>query len=597
MKKIWILSMILALLLCGCAQQAEQPLPQQSAGTEETPAATQNAGDYFSDRDFETSYSESSSVRITFDGSTVEAGSQTVQADDAAVTITREGTYLLTGNWDNGTVIVDAQKTDKVRLVLDGVSIHSQTGAALFIRQADKVFITTAEGSQNSLSNGGTFENTEENIDAAVYAKDDVTFNGAGNLTVISPAGHGIVSKDSLTVTSGAYEITCAGHALEGKDDVAVAGGTFILTAGKDGIHAENADDATLGSVYISGGDFAITSEGDGISAAASVQITDGDFTILAGGGSVNGTKASSDNWGGFMGGGPGGRGERPGGDPGNWENTEDTADSTSMKGIKAGTELTVTGGSFTIDAADDGIHSNGSAWISGGDFTVCTGDDGIHAEETLAIDGAQICITESYEGLEAYHIQILSGQITLNATDDGLNAAGGNDESGFTGGRDGMFGGRPGGMGGPGGMQAGDGSVTISGGTLCITASGDGIDANGSLTVSGGHTTVCTPTRGDTATLDYDTEAVITGGTFIGTGKAGMAQTFSDTQQGTIAIQANNQAAGTRIVLTDGSGQILLEYAPTLDFAVVIFSSPQIQSGETYTLTVGSQSADVEAQ
>ena len=175
-----------------------------------------------------------------------------------------------------------------------------------------------------------------------------------------------------------------------------------------------------------------------------------------------------------------------------------------------------------------------------------------------------------------------------------GLNAAGGTDSSGTTGGRDGMFGGGPGGSGGM--SPSSNGSITISGGTLHINASGDGIDANGSLTISGGYTVVVGPTQGDTATLDYDTTAMITGGTFIGTGASGMAQTFSDSEQGVVAVSVGNQSAGTTVTLTDQNGKTLLSVTPELSFAVVILSSPDIVSGETYTITVGSVSGEFEA-
>ena len=144
--------------------------------------------------------------------------------------------------------------------------------------------------------------------------------------------------------------------------------------------------------------------------------------------------------------------------------------------------------------------------------------------------------------------------------------------------------------------MSSGNGSIVISGGNLYVKASGDGIDANGTLTISGGYTIVTGPTQGDTATLDYDRSSTITGGTFIGTGAAGMAQTFSDSEQGVVAVSVGNQSAGTKIVLKDQSGNVIIEHSPELNFAVVILSSPDIKKGETYTITVGSQSGEFAA-
>ena len=180
--------------------------------------------------------------------------------------------------------------------------------------------------------------------------------------------------------------------------------------------------------------------------------------------------------------------------------------------------------------------------------------------------------------------------EISLTATDDGLNAAGGTDNSGM-GGRGGDKFGGPG-MGGTGSSA----SITISGGSLYVNASGDGIDSNGTLTISGGYTVVCGPTQGDTSTLDYETSGVITGGTFIGTGASGMAQTFSSSEQGVIAVSVGSCAAGTAITLTDADGNTVISYSPELSFAVVILSSPGIVKGQPYTITVGSASGSFEA-
>ncbi|MBR6684525.1 MAG: carbohydrate-binding domain-containing protein [Firmicutes bacterium] len=272
-------------------------------------------------------------------------------------------------------------------------------------------------------------------------------------------------------------------------------------------------------------------------------------------------------------------------------EETEEEADSTSIKGLKASGSLLIEGGSFVIDSADDAIHSNMSVTIEGGSFEIASGDDGVHADEKLTINACTMKISESYEGLEAQDVVINGGDISLVASDDGLNAAGGTDSSG-TGGRGGdVFG--PGMM---GGMSVGNGSITISGGNLYMEASGDGIDANGHIEMTGGYVVVCGPNKGDTATLDYDTTATISGGTFIGSGASGMAQTFSDSSQGVIACSIGNQSAGSTITLNDAGGNVIVEYEPPLDYAVFIYSSEEIVKGETYTLTVGSLNGDVDA-
>lgn len=608
MKKWLISALVFALLLAGCGKMTPSFSTGETEGTnadQEKVSVSIDAENLFTQRDREGSFDESKSARITLNGTSASCNSDAVQIDGSTVTITDEGTYILSGSLDNGTIVVNAGKDDKTQLVFNGVELNSKASAPIYILQADKVFITLAEGTENTLSNGGSFETIDENtIDGVIFSKEDITLNGTGSLTVTSPAGHGIVSKDELTVAGGSYTINCAGHALAGKDSVSVADATFHVTAGKDGIHAENNDDASMGYLYIESGSFTITAEGDAISAATAMQIDGGEFSIVSGGGSANAQKETSENWGGF----PGGMGGMGGGKPGmgggrsgvtTTAAATTTEDSTSIKGIKAGGELAINGGTFTIDSADDAVHSNTDLTVTGGSFTVATGDDGFHADETLTVTAGTINISESYEGLEGLHIKMSGGDVTLVASDDGLNAAGGTDQSGFGGIRGDQFGGGMGGGkggGGKGGMAAGNGSIVISGGKLNVQASGDGIDANGTLEITGGYTAICGPTRGDTATLDYDTSAVISGGTFVGTGASGMAQTFSDSEQGVFAVTVGSQTAGTEILLKDTNGNTILTHTPALDFQVAIISTPDLQKGKTYTITVGDVSGSFEA-
>ncbi|MBQ8600563.1 MAG: carbohydrate-binding domain-containing protein [Clostridia bacterium] len=602
MKRMTSFLLMLALLLAGCGTVEE---PEGSETPTEIPEAAfiENDTEMFTDRDARTEYEESGAVAIQLNGSSVSCSSEGVEVSGTTVTIKQEATYVLSGTLDDGMIIVDTPDTAKPQLIFNGVSITSATSAPLYIPEADKVFVTLAEGTENTLANGGTFTAIDENnIDAAVFSKQDLTFNGSGSLAVTSPAGHGIVSKDDLVITGGTYAVTSASHGLDANDSVRITNAAVTVASGKDGIHAENSEDASLGYVYISSGTFDIDAEGDGISASFSLQIEDGTFDIVSGGGSENAQKENSDSWG-MMGGGMGGMGGMgPGGmqKPGmrttsvSTETTEEDS-STSLKGLKSTGSMQISDGTFTINSADDAVHSDASVTVNGGTFRIASGDDAFHAEETLTINAGSIDISESYEGLEALDIAVSGGDIKLVASDDGLNAAGGADSSGTAGGRDAMFGGGPGGMGGGMGGSS-DGSIVITGGTLYVNASGDGIDANGTITISGGHTTVAGPTQGDTATLDYDTTATISGGTFIGTGASGMAQTFSDSEQGVIALSTGNTSAGTAIKVADPKGNELFSYEPELNFAVFIFSSPEIEKGVTYTVTNGTSSGEFEA-
>ena len=619
MKKTLSILLIFALVCClfaGCGKSSDNDgtIDNNSESSVTEPSDTSSDPldvdfskadeDMFTDRDCKPEYDESKAVTIKLNGTSATSSSNSVRISGSTVTIIEEATYVISGTLTDGMIIVKADDTAKLQIVLNGVDITSKTSAALYILEADKVFVTLADGTENTLANGGSFTAIDDNnIDATVFSKQDLTFNGTGSLTVTSPAAHGIVCKDDLVFTGGTYTVNSASHGLDANDSVRITNATLNIDAGKDAIHAENTDDTSLGFIYIGGGTIKAEAEGDGIAAGAYMQIADGTIDLLVGGGSENGSKDHSDNFGGFMGGGHGGG--RPGEmRPGDSQSSTTTTDesSTSMKGLKATNSLLISGGNFTINSADDSVHSDVSVIINGGTFAIASGDDAIHAEDTLTVTAGKINISESYEGLEALHIDVQGGDIKLKASDDGLNAAGGTDQSGTEGGRDGMFGGgmgggKPGGMGGHGGMSSNsNGSIVVSGGNLYINSSGDGIDANGTLEITGGYTVVVGPTQGDTATLDYDKSGIITGGTFIGTGASGMAQSFSDSEQGVVALQVGNQSAGTKILLKDKSGSTIIEHTPELNFAIVILSSPDIKKGETYTVTVGSESGEFEA-
>ena len=605
MKKRIVFALVCALLLSGCnvmepPVESTGPTEAPTVGPEDGPTGPgvnvppsvkvdfqQNDEYLFSDRDSQIAYSEDNCAVITLGGTTVTSNAPSVLISGSTATITKEGNYILRGQLTDGSIVINANEKAKIQLILEGASITSTNSAALNIVNAKKVFLTLAEGTENALSNGGSFlEDT--GVDGALFSKSDVTINGNGSLKVTSPAGHGIVCKDDLAITGGKITVHSASHGLDANDSVRIKGGDLTIDSGKDGVHVEDADKTDVGFVYISGGSVKVESEGDGLSAALYMQLSGGTIDILAGGGYENGQKHSSDGWGDFMGGGmmppPGGqRPPRP-----KATTTESAEDVASMKGLKAGTGLLINGGSISIDSADDAIHSNTVMVIDGGELQIASGDDGIHADTSLAIRNGTVQITQSYEGLEAQHIVVSGGDISLVSTDDGLNAAGGVDGSG-EGGRDQMTGGRPG--------ANSNGSVTISGGKLYVKASGDGIDTNGYLQITGGYTVVCGPNHGDTATLDFDTTGTITGGVFIGTGSSMMAQTFSSNTQGVLAINAGAQAAGAVITVKDADGKEMLNYQPELPFNVFIYSAPELVSGQTYHLIVGTAEGDMAAK
>lgn len=309
MRKMRVAALWLALLmLTACGSKT----PAGDGSTASVPDSTDKltaSSDLFTDRDLDASYSGKSTT-VTLTGTTAQCSSDAVEIHGSTVTITDEGTYILTGTLEDGMIVVNADETDKPQIVLAGASIHSETSAALYVLQADKVVVTLAQGSENTLSSGESFTAIDDNnIDGAVFSKQDITFNGSGSLTVNAPAGHGIVCKDDLVLCGGTYHITSASHGIDANDSVRAVSAALTVDAGKDGIHAENTDDATLGFVYLESGSYNVAAEGDGISAGSTLQIEDGTYHITAGGGSANAATLTSDSWGGYMGGGKGGMG------------------------------------------------------------------------------------------------------------------------------------------------------------------------------------------------------------------------------------------------------------------------------------------------
>lgn len=571
--KVWSFSLCLALLLCGCTSQQ----PQESASPTPTSTSADSAtvsSEMFTDRDWDDSY-DANSPTITFDGDTITTTSDGVAVDGSTATITQEGTYILSGSLTDGTLLIDAPDTAKIQLVLDGVDLHSESYAPLYIREADKVFITLAPGSENTLSNSGSYtQQDDHNVDAPLFCRSDLTLNGTGSLTVTSPGGHGMVCKDDLVVTGGTYTIDAASHGLSANDSVRIGAGSFTVTSGKDGIQSQNDEDTSLGFVYLAAGTYTFTCEGDGISASSYLTVVDGTYSLTCGGGSANGETHTDTSMG--MGGGPG--------FPGSTTQDTTTEDTPSCKGLKAGTTLTLEGGTFTIDSADDAIHANGDVTVHAGTYQLNTGDDAMHADNALTIQGGDISIPQCYEGLEGLTVTVAGGRIALIADDDGLNAAGGQDQSGFGG---------PGSFGQDNFSSQSQASVTISGGTLYVQAAGDGLDSNGSLTVSGGEVYVCCSSNGADSALDCDGSAVITGGTVVAAGPNQMAQTFgSSSTQGSALLSVGNQSANTTVVLTDEAGETLVSWEIPASYSCVVVSCPGMVVGESYTLTAGEASS-----
>jgi hypothetical protein len=360
-----------------------------------------NASDLFSDRDLRQNADTSGATYYT-----LESGRD--------ITITAAGVYVITGSAENTSIIVDAGDEDKVQLVLNGVSITNSSAPAIYVKNADKTFVTTVSGTDNSLSVTGTFTaDGDTNTDAVIFSKDDLVLNGLGTLR-ISSTDNGIACKDDLKITGGTITITCSADAIEANESIAIADGSITISSGKDGLHAENDEDSSTGWIYICGGTLSIDAYSDGIQGTSVVQIDGG------------------------------------------------TIDIDAAEGIEA-TYVQLGGGSITIYATDDGVNGSNksSAYnvcveINGGELSIDMGQgdtDAIDSNGNLYVNGGTLNINANspfdYDGVGQYNggTIYVNGELTTELTNQfmggGMGGMGGMTPGGNMNGGMGGMGGR----------------------------------------------------------------------------------------------------------------------------------------------------------
>jgi hypothetical protein len=488
-------------------------------------------------------------------------------ADGGVVTITAAGTYVVSGALNDGQIVVDLEEDDTAQLVLNGADISCSTSAPIYVKNADKVVITLAEGTENSVTDGDSYVLDDEEAgepNAAIFSKSDLTINGSGSLTVNAAYNHGIVSKDDLKIVNGTITVDAANDALRGRDCIGIRDGALVLTAGGDGLQSTNDEDASLGYISIEGGTMDVTAGTDGIQAQTTLAILAGDISLSTGGGSGNSSSSAG----------------RPGSTWGDWGQAQSsTVDSTSAKGLKATAAVYLAGGTITIDSSDDSIHSNNAVQIDGGAISMTSGDDGIHADSTVVIAGGEIGIAQAYEGIESAVVTIDGGTIDIAASDDAINVAGGADASSTSG--------RP----GQGDFTVNENNqLYINGGYLTIDAGGDGLDCNGRVFMTGGTVIVNGPTNDGNGAIDYLGEFTATGGYLLAVGSSGMAEPLSESStQSSVLINFDNAIrAGTMVHLEDEDGTSILTFVPTKQYQSVLLCSPDIRQGSTLTIYLG---------
>ncbi|MBR0162121.1 MAG: carbohydrate-binding domain-containing protein [Oscillospiraceae bacterium] len=554
---------------------------------------------YFTANDRKGSWDTAGATQILLRGDRAAVSGGGAYAYDGNVVISSAGKYVVSGTLDDGSILVDTDNTAKVWIQLNGAELHSTRDACIRVEQADKVFLTLAEGTDNLLCSTALSEELQNTgVDAALFARDDLTVNGSGTLRIESPAGHGIAANDDLVITGGTIRVNAARDALHANDGLRIMAADLDLTAADDGVDLNGPES----ELYIESGKLNISAADDGISAG---------FNLTLAGGSIS-VEAEKD-------------------------------------GISASGSVLMSGGDLTVSAADDGIHADASVAISGGKVEIPACYEGIEAV-TIDISGGDITIYPEDDGLNAN-----GGGFSFGGgmPGGGMPAmqAGGEPESSEAG-EQSAFPAMPGGErpalpdgelperpdGNPPAMPDGerpampDGEmgrpdfpaegefslpdmdtpafvggeettasetwIHISGGSVTVinetARDADGLDSNGDIIISGGTVRVSLVNSGSNSALDYGSESggrmEITGGSVIACGSYAMAEGFdsSSTQCSILYGYKRGAAAGTLMRLEDSKGNALLEYEVPCSFSSVALSCPEMQLGETYTLVIG---------
>ena len=436
-------------------------------------------------------------VTLTDSSATAKGKYTGYEIDGTDVSITAAGTYVFSGDCDNGSITVKKGVTG-VTIVLNGLTLTNDDSAAITLNKTAEASLIAAAGTTNTVAD--TEGSNDENAAVKVKSGASLSIGGTGTLTVDGNAKNGIkgAADAVITVAEVKLNINAANDGLSCDDELNITGGTLSITAGGDAVKAspdtgdtENPDTTSLGNVTISGGTLTLNATEDGIQADGDLTISGGTFHVKTNGGHT----------------------------------TALTDDSASCKGFKAGKTLTVTGGTLTVDSADDALHANTDVTISGGTLTLATGDDGVHADNDLVIGtkGAsststpRINITASYEGLEGTTVTVYSGDIDVVASDDGANAA-----NSTLGERSDKY------------------AISIAGGDLYIDAGSDGLDSNNDINITGGKVEVYGADAMMDAAIDYDGTFTLSGGTLFGAGMEPSAGT-----QAYIAVGETSPSGG----------------------------------------------------
>ena len=476
-------------------------------------------------KDKEVNYDRNTSTIITLNDDSISFQGEGVTVNNSTVTITQAGTYVLSGNLNNGQIVVNVADTDDVRIVLENVNIHSETSAAIYVINADKLIVTLPSYTTNTLSGGSTYQNIDENnIDGVIFSKDDLTINGEGTLNIDANYKHAIVSKNDLNIVGGTFNINSVSQALSGKDAVKIYGGVFNIESQGKGIKSENLDESEKGNIYITGGEFNLNTVDDALHTSGSIVIDDGNFNIKTEDDGMHADKDLVING-------------------GNINITE------SYEGFE-GYKVVINGGEINIVSSDDGINAANPDNTNTLEFTPNNVDDVPvpPTNETNTNNQMQLPngMTPGKMGrpntdngmindLNAY-IKITGGNIVVNASGDGVDS---------------------------------NGSLLVTGGKLFVSGSSNGGD--GALDYNGG------------AKIEGGTVVA------VGEVEMNQSFGSESTQYSISYSVSSNQSENNAIKLIDNSGNVVVSWDnPPKGYSAVIVSSPDLEQNGNYKLQTG---------
>ena len=513
---------------------------------------------YFTTNDQNGSWDTTGAAAITLTGDGASISGNGAYVYDGNVVIAEAGRYVLSGSLEDGSIIVDAHDSSKVWILLDGVEINCSDDACIQVDQADKVFLTLAEGSENTLISGSAYSDTalSDGTDGAIFAHDDLTINGSGSLTVTAQYSHGISANDDLVITGGTITISAADDAIHVNDSIRIKDAAITVTAGDDGLLTTN--EVENGYLYIESGTLDITASGDGIHTTGDVTVAGGETNISAGDDGIHS-------------------------DASVFVQSGTILISDCYEGIEA-LIIDVSGGDVSINCEDDGFNANGGSsdmfggggQMGGGQNDGTFGHGGMHGSGTDEGTTGEMPTPPDRSG-ESMSGGMPTGQETETASGSGQSSADTEDVETY---------------------------ISISGGNIRIVnevgQDADGLDSNGDIKISGGTIYISLLGTGSNCAVDYASEsggvAEITGGTIIACGASSMAESFdsTSTQASILYNMSSIAAAGTTLTVTDADGSVLLSWEVPCSFSSALISCPEMKVGGTYTVSAGETSEEI---